>query len=238
MKSKIYSGIDSLPHGDASGKITPGCLVSEGGAFRGVYAQGVMDALMEEDINMQCAVGVSAGAMSSLNYVTGQIGRSGRINLRYRHDKRYVGARNFVKNRGLIGFDFVFYNVPNDPINEKRLRDPSRRFVAVATNCETGKTEYLEQSNCSNIFTAIQASASMPYISKMVKLDGKLFLDGACSVKIPYEWALQQGYEKIIVIKTRHKSFRYESTEESRLPYKVYRNYPSFADSYAHMHST
>ena len=100
-KTQVYSGIGKLPTGRASDNITEGCIVLEGGAFRGVYTSGVLDALMEEDINMRCTVGVSAGALNGVNYVSGQIGRSGRINLRYRHDSRYVGAKAIKKNKGI-----------------------------------------------------------------------------------------------------------------------------------------
>ena len=61
MSGKIYSHIDKIPSGSASRKVTEGCLVLEGGAFRGLYSQGFMDAMMKANINMQCTIGVSAG---------------------------------------------------------------------------------------------------------------------------------------------------------------------------------
>ena len=41
---KVYSKIASIPHGTASDIITPGCIVLEGGAFRGLSSEGVVDA--------------------------------------------------------------------------------------------------------------------------------------------------------------------------------------------------
>lgn len=67
-----YKNVDSLPLGHTSDKVTPGCIVLEGGAFRGVYTSGVLDRLMQADINMDCTIGVSAGAMNGFNYVSGQ----------------------------------------------------------------------------------------------------------------------------------------------------------------------
>ena len=116
MSGKIYSHIDKIPSGSASRKVTEGCLVLEGGAFRGLYSQGFMDAMMKAGINMQCTIGVSAGAMAGMNYVAGQIGRSARVNLKYRHDSRYVGIQAVRHNKGLIGFDFVFDGL-KDPIH-------------------------------------------------------------------------------------------------------------------------
>ena len=96
---QTYSKMDQIPQGNASENITEGCLVLEGGAFRGLYTQGVLDAMMQNDINLSCVIGVSAGALGGLNYVSGQIGRSARINLSYRHDSRYVGVKALIRSR-------------------------------------------------------------------------------------------------------------------------------------------
>lgn len=229
-----YSGIDSLPSGTASEIITEGCLVLEGGAFRGVYTNGVLDALMEHDMNFRCTVGVSAGSMNAINYLSGQIGRSARINLRYRHDSRYVGAKAVKKNQGLIGFDFVFGRLPFVPrMDWKRFRNPERQLYAVVTNLQTGKPEYLEKSIGEDFFKAVTASSSMPYISMPVMLNETPYLDGGCSCKVPYAWALEHEFEKIVVIRTRPRSYRKKVHSDRKLqPAElVYRQYPNFVAS-------
>lgn len=230
-KIQVYSGIETLPKGSASDNITEGCIVLEGGAFRGVYTSGVLDALMEEDINMRCTVGVSAGALNGVNYVSGQIGRSSRINLRYRHDSRYVGPKAIRRNKGIIGFDFVFGDMAKvPPLDKKRFMDKSRQFYAVVTDLKTGKAEYLEKNSGIPPLRAVRASASMPFVSKPVIINGRPYLDGGCSCKIPYQFAIDKGFEKIIVIKTRHGDFRKSvSDRKLRAENVVYRNYPEFA---------
>ena len=69
MHSKVYSHLTEIPSGKAGSSITEGCLVLEGGAFRGLYTQGFLDAMMVNDINMRCTIGVSAGALGGMNYV-------------------------------------------------------------------------------------------------------------------------------------------------------------------------
>ena len=212
--NKIYSGFHQLPHGNASTMVQEGCIVLEGGAFRGLYGEGVLDALMLENINLRCTIGVSAGAMNGLNYVSGQIGRSIRMNLKYRHDKRYVGRKALQNGEGL-----------------KRFFQFDRRFIAVATNCETAEPAYFEKDHCRDIFQAVQASASMPFISKMVWMEGYPYLDGGCSDKIPFDWALREGYKKIIVVRTRPLSYRKKMDSITRkLPLEktIYKPYPKF----------
>lgn len=210
MSHRIYSGLDRLPRGLASNNVTPGCLVLEGGALRGTYSVGVMDALMEADVNFACTVGVSAGALNGISYVSGQIGRSARSPLRYRHDPRYFGVRAFLRNRTPFGFDFMFGELSKtlDPLDMERFLRPERRFVAVATNCLTGKAEYFEKGRCSDIMLATRASSTMPYVSQMVRIDGAPYLDGGCACKIPFRWALDNGFRAVVIVKTRPDAYR------------------------------
>lgn len=232
MSEKIFSGIDDIPTGSAPETITEGCICLEGGAFRGVYTSGVLDALMEEGINFRCTVGVSAGALNGINYVSGQIGRSGRINLRYRHDKRYVGTTAIRNNKGIIGFDFVFGKMEGvEPLDTERLMRPERQFYAAATSLETGETEYFEKNSCSDIYKAVQASASMPFVSKPVLLDGRPYLDGGCSSKIPYRFGVEGDFEKVVVVRTRCRKVRRQLKAKKKIYSEdvVYKDYPQFA---------
>ncbi len=233
--NKIYSGIDQLPRGKASETLLPGCIVLEGGAFRGLYTGGVLDCLMLNDINLECTIGVSAGAMNGYSYTSGQIGRSSRFNLSHRHDDKYVGLQAMVHNKGIFGFDLIFDDSRNgEPLDWERFMDPSRRFLAVATDCRTGRPAYFEKGKCPDILQAIRASASMPLFSKMVYLEGRPYLDGGCCENIPLDWALNEGYEKIIIVKTRDRSYRKtkENPQVIRLQERIYRKYPEFLASF------
>ena len=226
--NKVYSRIAEIPKGTAGSLITEGCLVLEGGAFRGLYTQGFLDAMMVHDINMRCVIGVSAGALGGMNYVSGQIGRSARVNLGFRHDSRYVGAKAMIHSRSFLDVGFLTEERGIfEPLDRERFDDPERRFIAVTTNCLTGETTYFERGKCSDIITAIRASATMPYISPMVMIDGVPHFDGGCSCKIPYQWAIDQGYEKIIVIRTRDSLFRKKVKPSPAR--RFYRKYPAFA---------
>ena len=55
-QNQVYSGIENLPKGTAPDTIIEGCAVLEGGAFRGVYGEGVLDAMMEQGLNLSCTM--------------------------------------------------------------------------------------------------------------------------------------------------------------------------------------
>ena len=234
MSEKIYSHINDIPAGDAQDKLMKGCLVLEGGAFRGVYTNGVIDVLMQEGIDLSATYGVSAGAMNGINYVAGQIGRSARVNRRYRHDSRYVGKDALKANKGIIGFDFVFGKLEGvEPLNTQRLMHSGREFFAVATCLETASPEaFANDGDIGLVYKAVQASASMPFVSKPVEIKGKHYLDGGCSCKIPYRFALERDFEKIVVVRTRPRNYRKKLKMKRSLPSEriVYRDYPEFAE--------
>lgn len=229
MTMKIYEGLDRIPKGRASDHITPGCIVLEGGAWRGLYTQGALDALMEADLNFQTVIGVSAGAMSGFSYVSGQIGRSARINLHYRHDPEYCGLGAMIHEHGITGFSHCFTTLSEEePLDEKAFNNPDRRFVVTATDLETGRNVFFERGKTSDIMKAIQASATAPYVSEPVVIDGRKYLDGGVACKIPVDWALDQGYEKIVVLKTRDRSYRKPVKKPARIIRTEYHNYPEF----------
>ena len=55
-------------------------LILEGGAMRGLFSAGVMDVMMENGIQFDGIIGVSAGAAFGVNYKSGQMGRALRYN--------------------------------------------------------------------------------------------------------------------------------------------------------------
>ena len=240
-RKSVYSRLDRIPAGEARKVITPGCLCLEGGAFRGLYTSGVLDVLMMNDINFETTIGVSAGALNALSYVAGQIGLSARMNLRYRRDPRYVGIGPMMsrQNQGVIGFDFLFSQMERtEPLNRERLMQPERRMIAVATALTTGWPVYFEKKqNLDELLMAVRASASMPFVSRPVNVCGIRCLDGGCSVKIPFEWALPR-FEKIVVVRTRDRSFRPSLHDNSKIIHQLYGDFPEFEDVLLRMNET
>ena len=105
-----------------------------------------------------------------------------------------------------------------------------------ATNCRTGEPIFWERGSC-DIYAAAKASASMPFVTPMVDVEGIPCLDGGCSCGIPFRWALDQGFEKIVVIRTRHRDFRKKPKEKATAE-RVYRRWPEFARATDRMNLT
>ncbi len=190
--------------------MTEGALVLEGGSLRSVFTAGVLDTLLEHGIQLSYVNGVSAGTMAGMNYISGQKGRMLRINKEYLHDKRYMGLGSLVKSRLIFNFDFVFGELSNElvPFDYESFYGSPQKFEVVATRCKTGKPEFFDKSSCSEMMQAVRASSSIPMLSRMVKVDHKNYLDGGVSLPIAYERAFELGYEKVVLVLTRHSGYR------------------------------
>jgi len=204
-------------------------LVLEGGALRGIYTAGVLDVLLETDIKIDAIVGVSAGALFGINYVSNQKGRCLRYNLENVNNKNYMGLYSLLTTGNIMNKDFCFNKLiyETDPFDFETFKKSKTKFYCVVTNLETGKAEYIEIKDLKKDMEYLRASGSMPLVSQIVDINGKKYLDGAIADSVPIQWAEKQGYDKIIVAETRPKEFRRKKT--FLLPFKIkYRKYPNF----------
>jgi len=229
---KEYKDLDKIKIGNATNDITEGTLCLEGGAFRGIYTAGVLDFLMENGINLRTAIGVSAGALNGMSYISGNMGRNAYCDLKHRHNKRWIGKRHIFKDGGIVNFNFYFTDLQKEiPFNYDRLYNQERKLISVVTNMRTGKPEYFDNHN-SLILKATKASSSMPFVSEPVKILDQKYLDGGCATKLPIRYALEKGYKKIVFVGTRPMTFRRELNNKGEAITKLkYRKYPKFVEA-------
>jgi predicted patatin/cPLA2 family phospholipase len=95
------------------------------------------------------------------------------------------------------------------------------------TNLETGEPFYKKMNDMYAEIDYLRASASLPYVSRIVVLDGKKYLDGGVSDSVPIEAFQSMGYEKNVIVLTRPLEYR-KSPEKSWLIKLFYRKYPKF----------
>lgn len=211
-------------------------LILEGGAMRSLYTSGVLDVLLKYKIEANYVLGVSAGALTGMNYISKQQGRSAKINLENCNNSRYIGMKALRKEGGLIGYNYLFGDISKKeyPFDYETFKFSEQKFIPVITNCEKGITEYIEKSNCKGeeIFKVVQASSSMPLCSKMVKIGNNHYLDGAVTMPIPVDWAIEQGHKNILVVLTRDRNYRKPEVSNAmkRVYKRFYHKYPNLVE--------
>ena len=208
-------------------------LVLEGGALRGIYTAGVLDVLLKNNVKVDKIIGVSAGALFGVNYKSNQPGRALRYNLKYCNNKNYMSYHSLLTTGNIVNKEFCFDKLVNelDPFDFDTFSNNKIDFYATVTNVETGKAEYHLIKDLRNEKDSeyLRASGSMPFVSRIVEVDGKKYLDGAIADSIPVDKMLTMSVDKIIVVPTRPIDFRRrkKTTILNKLKYK---KYPLFAD--------
>lgn len=205
-------------------------LVLEGGGVRGIYTAGVLDVFLEKGICFDGVIGVSAGAIHGCSFLSGQHGRSIRYYSNYCSDPRFMSVSSLLKTGDLVGVDFCYHEIPEklDLYDNEAFMRNGVPFYAVCSNVETGKPEYLRMTDMFAQINILRASASMPYVSRLVEINGKKYLDGGSTDSIPVDAFRNMGYEKNVVVLTRDITYR--KKPEFRLLAKLkYRNFPAFA---------
>lgn len=209
-------------------------LLLEGGGMRGLYTAGVLDVFMENDIEINGIVGVSAGALFGMNYKSKQIGRVLRYNKKYAQDKNYMGLHSLITTGNIMNEDFCFNRIVNelDPVDFETFKNSKVDFYAVVTNIETGEAEYIkiEDLKDKDSVEVLRASGSMPFVSKPVIVNNKIYLDGGIADSIPIDKIMSMNYDRVIVVLTRPLEYRKKRTNKL-LPKVYYRKYPNFVET-------
>jgi len=213
-------------------------LVLEGGGFRGLYTAGVLHYFQKIGIEFPYIVAVSMGASNATNYLSKQTQRNLDVPYTFVTDKRYISYQRLITKGELFGMDFIFNEVPNKyiPFDTDAFSKSQKKLVYVTTNCETGLPYYIPNNNNQESFKALEASTSLPFASKMVKLNNKLLLDGGISDPIPIDKALKDGYEKLVVVLTQPQTYRKNPFRGKLIAKWMYKKYPKLIDAILSRH--
>ncbi|MCD8098013.1 MAG: patatin family protein [Lachnospiraceae bacterium] len=204
-------------------------LVLEGGAMRGIYTAGVLDALMEQEIHVDGVIGVSAGALHGCSYVSGQHGRSIRYYMKYMCNPRFMSIRSLLKTGNLVETEFCYHEIPEklDVFDWEAFLDSPTDFYVTCSNVETGEPEYILLDQREDAIDYMRASASMPLVSEIVEVGGYKLLDGSVTDSVPIAAFRGMGYDRCVVVLTRPAGYRKKPSGAG--PGRVlYRKYPAF----------
>ena len=209
-------------------------LIMEGGAMRGMFTCGVIDVLLENEIPFDAAAGISAGAVFGCNYISRQIGRAIRYNKKYSRDRRYCSVWSLLTTGDLFGEEFCYRVLPDvlDPFDRETFRTNPTAFYVGATNVETGKCCYHLCTDGKELdLKWMQASASMPLVSRPVSIDGRLFLDGGISDSVPYRHMEEIGYHRNVIILTQPERYLKKKSKATPLFRLLLKKYPAIAQA-------
>ena len=210
------------------------CIVLEGGGLRGAFTCGVLEYLLENKQQFDRVVGVSAGACNAASFVSGQKGRNWKVNIELPSDRRFMGIKYLISKGSYFNMPFIFNEIPKKliPFDEIAFYKNPSEFDIVISSLATGKSTILSKRKIEEIGLdkALIATSSIPFLSKAVNIDGKLFYDGGVSDSIPVRYALSR-HEKVVLVLTRPRGYRKGETSSKKLIQWTFRKHSEFRDA-------
>jgi predicted patatin/cPLA2 family phospholipase len=210
------------------------CIVLEGGGLRGGFTGGVLEYFLDEGIDFERVIGVSAGACTGASYISKQKGRNWKVNVEYPSDKRYMGLRHLLLSGSYFNMKFIFEEIPNRlvPFDESAFFKNRTEFDIVITSMSTGQAVVLSKNEIAKIGVskALIATSSIPFLSQPVDIGGAFFFDGGVSDSIPVKYALSK-HKRAVVILTRPRGYRKEEMGAKLLFKLAFRKHPEFLET-------
>lgn len=210
-------------------------IVDVGGGLRGIYAAGVFDWCLDNNIRFDLCIGVSAGSANVTAYVAEQRGRNYRFYAEYSFRKEYMGIGRFLRKRSFIDLDYVYGTLSNSdgeaPLDYQKIMVSSSEVLIVATNAETGEAKYFDKGDMKqDCYDILKASSAIPFVCHPYSVEGIPYYDGALSDPVPIEKAFSFGCEKVVLILTKPKDVIRTSKKDEKLAAGIRKKYPLAAE--------
>ena len=112
-------------------------LVLEGGGMRGTFTSGVLDYMLDNDIEFNYGIGVSAGACNGVSFVSHQRGRAKFSNIDLLDKYKYIGLNHLFRTGSIIDMDMLYNRFTEEilPFDYDSYFARPMRFEMVTTDC-------------------------------------------------------------------------------------------------------
>ena len=210
-------------------------MIDVGGGFRAIFGAGVMDRMMEDGGTVDHCYGVSAGSANMVSFISGQHGRTHKFYTEYAFRKEYASLDNYIKNHNYANLEYVYSTLSNHdgeyPVDYEAFAANPTGFTVIACNAEDGSTKYFDKSDVSyDNFDIMKASSAVPVACEPYVIDGVPYYDGGIADPVPVQKALDDGYDRVVVILTRLKDVLREQKKDIGPAAILRRSHPTAAE--------
>ena len=214
-------------------------VVDVGGGLRGIYGAGILDYCIQNGIRFDYCIGVSAGSANIVSYAAQQQKRNYYYFIEYSFRKEYMSLSNLIRKHSYLDMDYIYGTLYNHD-GERPLDYPAvvRNGIPlriVATDAVTGKPHYFTENDLGqDNYDVIKASCSIPVVNRPYVVGGVPYYDGGISDPIPFEKALADGCDRVVVILTKPLDFYSDDRMETRISSLIRKKYPASAELLSH----
>ena len=211
-------------------------VVDVGGGERGVYGAGILDWCLENGVDFDCCVGVSAGAANLSSYIAGQQGRNFAFYTTYSFRPQYMSANLLAQKGEYVDLDYIYGSLSNAdgeyPLDYPAMAASGKQFIIVATDAKSALPVYFTMDDMAqDDYAPVKASSALPLANHPYPVDGRPCFDGGLSNPIPLLKAFAAGCEKVVVILTRPRDYYRDPKNDIRAARVVALKYPRIAQA-------
>ena len=194
-------------------------LIDVGGGFRAIFGAGVMDRCLEDGIAFDHCYGVSAGSANMVSFIAEQHGRNHKFYTEYAFRKEYASLNSYVKHHNFANLDYIYGTLSNHdgeyPVDYAAFEKNPTGFTVIACNAEDGSAKYFDKSDVHyDDFNVIKASSAVPVACEPYMIDGVPYYDGGIADPVPVQKALDDGYDRVVLVLTRLKDVLREQKKD------------------------
>ena len=179
-------------------------LALGGGAARGWAHIGVIEALADRGIRIDCIAGTSMGALVGAFHASGRLSELREIacGLDWRRVLHYFLEMTFPRSGMIDGRKIADF--ARKSIAFSRIEDMPIPFKAVAADVQTGEEIILDRGDA---IDAVRASISIPGMFTPVSLADHILVDGGLVNPVPVSVARAMGADTVIAVDVNHCIF-------------------------------
>ena len=157
-------------------------LVVEGGGMKCAYSAGILDKFLDDHIQFDYCIGVSAGAANTLSYLAGQRGRNLRFYTEHLSDPRYLSVHSLIRTGSLFGLQYIYGTLTNsdgkDPIDYDAIMKNPAEFYMPATDAVTGTATYFSKYDIvRDDYRTLMATCALPGFCRPVQVNHHYYYD-------------------------------------------------------------
>lgn len=210
-------------------------LVLEGGGMRGAYTAGCLSWLMDHHYDFDIVIGISSGSMYGSIFAMGYKETLYKLATERSLDKENSGIWSLLREGQVVGYDYMFGTILKEvPFSVEKLREFKGEYYAGVYDLEKQDTIWVSKDDMDDEALFIKAACTLPILGRMVKINGRKYMDGGITTMIPVEKSIELGATRHVVVST--KSADFVRKPQKRITYwamrLVYRKFPKLIESF------
>ena len=213
-------------------------IALEGGGAKGAYEIGVLKAIQELEIQYDCVVGTSIGALNAIAFTLKEYEKYSTLwkDMNFSFSNSGNDKSSMVKmldfeeiKNNLNQFEEEYLNskgietdaivdMYKEHIDENTVRESKIKF-GLSTYCLTDKKQqnlFIDEIPKGMLHEYIFASCNLPVFTPR-EINGKYYLDGSIYNKLPINMIAEKGYKTIITVRLRKDPYDFSEYKNIKI---------------------